>query len=112
MRTLAKNHMMKHHQSHHIFLLLLPDIHVATLLLHQISLYKKSLPALCLFKTHCREQPVCAAEDFSCELYLCLTEFAVSVLLQCLQLLVLLLGFLQLVLQVCILTGTLLQLRK
>ena len=44
--------------------------------------------------------------------YLCLAEFAVGVLLQRLQLLVLLLGFLQLVLHVCILTGTLLQLQK
>lgn len=44
--------------------------------------------------------------------YLRLTEFAVGVLLQRLQLLVLLLGFLQLVLHICVLTGTLLQLKK
>lgn len=50
--------------------------------------------------------------SFSCKQYLCLAEFAIGVLLQHLQLLVLLPGFLQLVLQVCILTGTLLQLKK
>ena len=49
---------------------------------------------------------------FSGGQYLRLSEFAVGVLLQRLQLLVLLLGFLQLVLHVCVLTGTLLQLKK
>lgn len=55
---------------------------------------------------------IMVTRGFSCEQYLCLPEFAVGVLLQRLQLLVLLLGFLQLVLHVCILTGTLLQLKK
>lgn len=44
--------------------------------------------------------------------YLRLAEFAVGVLLQRLQLLVLLLGLLQLVLQVCILAGALFQLKE
>lgn len=45
-------------------------------------------------------------------LYLRLPEFAVGVLLQHLQLLVLLLGFFQLMLQVCVFSGTLLQLEQ
>lgn len=47
---------------------------------------------------------------FCCPQYLGLPELAVSVLLQHLQFLVLLFGFFQLMLQVCVLSGTFLQL--
>ena len=49
---------------------------------------------------------------FRGERYLCLAEFAVSVLLQRLQLLVLLFGFIQLVLKVGVFTGALLELKS